>query len=277
MKRWVSVFALFLTTALLSAQVWAQSLNQFYFEENNALMWQQRYAAAPSGSWEEAQARQSRDMAIQRAVQNVNVYTFQGMDYRQIENFADQMSSKYNAAPSGGAIEGMYRQVRDVSYQAFNQALQSYVQYLNADWRQLLQLAQELDSKYNAAPSGSQKENAYNQARQTAYQRIPQAVNMELSGMYDFRSVETQADYFNSLYNAAPSGSLKENIFNQVRQMAYQQASSKFSQQAYSMPQYQLYQIQDEYNSKYNAARSGSLQESYYRQVRDVARSLIHM
>jgi hypothetical protein len=240
-------------------------------------MWQQRYAAAPSGSWEETQARQSRDMAIQRAVQNVTPYSFQGMDYRQIESFADQMTSKYNAAPSGGAIEGMYRQVRNTAYQAFNQALQMYVQYYNADWRQLLQLADQMDAQYMAAPSGSAKESAYRQARQTVYQRIPQAIDVEINNTWDYRQVETLADYLDSQYMAASSGSLRESVFRQARQSAYQSAGSKFSQQAYSMPQYQLYQIQDEYNQKYNAARSGSLQESYYRQVRDLARSLIHM
>lgn len=278
MSRVLSMFALFLTTVILSAQVWAQNfnqgLNQFYYEENNAIMWQQRFAAAPSGSWEEAQARQSRDIAIQRAVQAASPYAFQGMDWTQIENFADQMNGKFNAAPSGGAIEGMYRQVRDVAYQAFNQALQYYVQYYSADWRQLLNLAAQLDAKFNAAPSGSQKERAYDQARRLAYQRVPQSIEDELNRTWDYRSIETQAEYFTSQFNAAPSGSLKENIFNQARRSAYTHAFQKFSQQAYSMPAYQLWQIQEEYNSRFNAAPSGSLQEGYFRQVRDLARSL---
>lgn len=269
----MKVFALFLTTMILSVQVWAQSLNQFYYEESNALMWQQRYAAAPSGSWEEQQARQSRDMAIQRALQAASPYAFQGMDWTQIESFADQMNSKYAAAPSGGAIESMYRQVRDTAYQAFNQALHYYVQYYSADWRQLLNLAAQLDAKYSAAPSGSQKERAYNQARQLAYQRVPQSIEQELSQTWDFRALERHGEYFTAQYSAAPSGSLKENIFNQARRSAYNHAYQKFSQQVYSMPAYQLWQIQDEYHRRYTSAPSGSLQENYYRQVRDLARN----
>ncbi|MGZ3725462.1 MAG: hypothetical protein ACXWQQ_06665 [Pseudobdellovibrio sp.] len=271
-----TTFALVLINLFFALSAKAQNLNQFYTDESNANYYQQQYAAAPSGSWEESQARQSRDLAIQRAIQDVSTYSFQGMPWQQIESFADQLNQKYAAAPSGGAIESMYRQVRDTSYQAFNQALQSYVQCFSNDWRQVNDLALQMDQKYAAAPSGSQKESAYNQARQTLYQRIPSLVDQELSRMYNFRDAETMADYFSTQYVAAPSGSLKESIYLQVRNSAYSQAQQKFSQQAYSMGQQDLWQVQDEYNRKYTAAASGSTQESYYRQIRDTARSLIH-
>jgi hypothetical protein len=275
MKQVKFFFAVFLINTLFALHAWGQNLGQFYTEERNVIYYQQQYAAAPSGSWEENQARQSRDMAVQRAIQSVNSYTFQGVAWQQIEGFADQMNQKYAAAPSGSALESMYRQVRDTSYAAFNQALQYYVQYFSNDWRQIHDLALQMDQKYAAAPSGSQKERAYNQARQSAYQRIPQSVDQEVSRMYSFRDVERLGEYFTQLYSAAPSSSLKEGIYNQVRRSNYSQAAAKFSQQAYSMQQYELNQIQSEYNSRYSAAPSGSLQESYYRQVRDTARSLI--
>ncbi len=275
MKIKLTTFALVLINLFFAVNVWAQNLNQFYYEEGNATYWQQRYAAAPSGSWEETQARQSRDQAIQRAVQSVTPYSFQGTHWTQIESFADQMNQKYAAAPSGGAIESMYRQVRDVSYQAFNQELQNYVQYFSNEWRQINDLALQMDQKYAAAPSGSQKERAYDQARRAAYQRIPQAVDQELYRLWNFRDVENMADYFTSLYNAAPSGSLKESVYRQVKTSAYAQALQKFSQQAYSMSQQELWQVQDEYNRKYSAAASGSAVETYYRQIRDQARGLI--
>ena len=269
-------FALVLINLFFAMNVWAQNVNQFYTEEANANYWQQQYAAAPSGSWQESQARQSRDLAISRAVQSVTPYSFQGTPWQQIESFADQINQKYAAAPSGGAIESMYRQVRDVAYQAFNQELQNYVQYFSNDWRQINDLALQMDQKYAAAPSGSQKENAYNQARRTLYQRIPQAVDQEYSRMWNFRDAENMAVYFAGLYAAAPSGSLKESIYLQVRNSGYTQAQQKFSQQAYSMSQQELWQVQDEYDRKYAAAPSGSMQETYYRQIRDQARGLIH-
>lgn len=275
MKTVKNTLALVLINIFFAINVWAQNLNQFYYEESNVNYWQQRYAAAPSGSWEENQARQSRDQAIQRAIQAVNTYTFQGVHWTQIEQVAEQMNQKYAAAPSGSAIESMYRQVRDVTYQAFNQELQNYVQYFSNDWRQIHDLALQMDQKYAAAPSGSQKERVYNQARSTAYQRMPQAVDQEIYRLWNFREVENLAEYFSRLYSAAPSGSLKESVYRQIRTTSYTQASQKFAQQAYSMSQAELWQIQDEYNRKYSAAPSGSASESYYRQIRDQARSLI--
>lgn len=265
----------FLFNTVFAIQSWAQNVNQFYYEEQNAIYWQQQYAAAPSGSWEESHARSSRDLAVERAIQSVTAYSFQGWAWNQIEGFADQMNQKYAAAPSGGAIERMYRQVRDTSYAVFNQELQNYVMYFSNDWRQIHELALQMDQKYAAAPSGTQKERAYDQARRAAYQRIPQAVDQEMYRIWNFRELEQMGEYFNNLYAAAPSGSLKENVYNQIRRSAYNLAGSKFSQQAYSMQQYELMQIQQEYNNRYNSAPSGSLQENYYRQVRDTARSLI--
>jgi hypothetical protein len=275
MKNSIKIFATFLLTAFAALQVLGQNLNQFYYEENNALHWQQRYAAAPTGSWEEQQARQQRDMAIDRAIQNVSYYSFQGMHWSQIENFADQMNQKFSAAPTGGAIERMYRQVRDTSYQAFNSELQRYVQYFSNEWRQIHDLALQMDQKYAAAPTGSQKEKAYDQARRTAYQRMPQAVDQELYRTYNFRDAERLGEYFSQLYAVAPTGSLKESTYNQIRRSAFNQALQKFSQQAYSMPQQELWQIQEEYNRRFSAAPTGSAQEAYFRQIRDMARNSI--
>ena len=278
MRKISSLTAGLLISMLISVSVWAQTpaISQFFYEESNAISAQQRYAAAPSGSWEEGQYRMQRDQAIQRAVAAINSYsTFQGMFWNQIESFADQMNQRYAAAPSGSALESMYRQERDVSYQSFNQALQDYVLRFSNDWRQINDMALQMDQKYAAAPSGSQKERAYDQARRSLYQRIPQAVDQEMQRMWNFRDVEIYADYFSQQYAAAPSGSLKENIYNQVMRSAFSQAQIKFSQQAYSMSQQELWQLQDEYNRKFAAAPSGSLKESYYRQVRDQARSLI--
>lgn len=269
-------FMLATATLMLWSHTALAQLNQFYNEEQNAVSWQQRYASAPSGSWEEQQAQQARDQAIQRAIQAAGPYAYSGMNWTQIESFADQINQKYLAAPSGGAIEAMYRQVRDSGYQAFSQALQYYIQYNLTDWRQIHNVALQMDQKYLAAPSGSPKEQVYNQARNIAFQRLPQALQNEIYRLYNYRDIENLGEYFNSLYLAAPSGSLKENTYNQLRLMAYSQAVSKFTQQGYTFSQPQLMQIQGEFNNRYNAAPSGSSQEAYYRQIRDSARSLIH-
>lgn len=275
MNQLRTLTGIFMIAAFWASTTFAQSINQFYYEEQNALQWQQRYAAAPTGSWEEQQARQSRDIAIQRAIQSITPYAFNGMAWQQIESFGDQMNQKYAASPTGGAIESMYRQVRDTSYQAFSNELQRFVQYSTNDWRQVHDLGLQMDQKYAAAPTGSQKERIYDQARRIAYQRLPQTVDQSLQNVYNFRDAESFGEYFSRLYAAAPTGSLKESVYNQIRRNAYNQAVSRFSQQSYSMSQPELWQIQDEYNRRFSASPTGSLQESYNRQIRDRARSLI--
>ena len=102
MKRLTTILAGFLISILVSISAWSQSqgINQFYYEEGNAINLQQRYAAAPSGSWEEGQYRSQRDQAIQRAVSSINSYsTFQGIYWQQIENFADQVNQNKNIPP----------------------------------------------------------------------------------------------------------------------------------------------------------------------------------
>ncbi|MBY0451999.1 MAG: hypothetical protein K2P92_03115 [Bdellovibrionaceae bacterium] len=158
---------------------------------------------------------------------------------------------------------------------SFSNELQRFVQYSTNDWRQLHDLGLQMDQKYAAAPTGSQKERIYDQARRIAYQRLPQTVDQSLQNVYNFRDAESFGEYFSRLYAAAPTGSLKESVYNQIRRNAYNQAVSRFSQQSYSMSQQELWQIQDEYNRRFSASPTGSLQESYNRQIRDRARSLI--
>lgn len=57
-----------------------------------------------------------------------------------------------------------------------------------------------------------------------AYQRMPQAVDQELYRTYNFRDAERLGEYFSQLYNAAPTGSLKETTYNQIRRNAFNQA-----------------------------------------------------
>ncbi|MBC7465024.1 MAG: hypothetical protein H7256_03455 [Bdellovibrio sp.] len=52
------------------------------------------------------------------------------------------------------------------------------------------------NQKYAAAPSGSVKEKAYNDASRWAYQMMPNALAQELNQYQDFRQVEQLAAYF---------------------------------------------------------------------------------
>ena len=270
---------LFVISFLISLVAWSQTqgLNQFYYEEGNAISYNQKYNAAPSGSSDEAFFRNLRDQAIQRALYAIDHYsTFQGMAWYQIESFADQMNQKYNAAPSGSALERMYINVTNTSYAKFNQALHDYAYGYSINWRDIHELALQMDQKFNAAPSGSRKEQAYDQARRTLFQRLPEVLDQELQNVWNFREVESYAQFFEQKFNAASSGSLKERVYGQIFRSNYSLAQSRFSQQANSFTQQELWQIQDEYNNKFKSAPSGSVRENYFRQIRDQARSLIH-
>lgn len=275
----ISQFMLFVVSLLVTFSAWSQTqgINQFYYEEGNAVTYNKKYNAAPSGSSDEAFFRNLRDQAIQRAINAIDHYSaFQGMAWYQIESFADQMNQKYNAAASGSALERMYMLVMNTSYDRFNQALYDYAAVHSIDWRNVHDLALQMDQKYSAASSGSQKERAYDQARRTLYQRLPQALDQELQNVWNFRNVESYAQFFDQKYSAAPAGSLKESVYSQIFRSNYDLARNRFSQQAYSLTQQELWQIQEEYNNKYNSAPSGSVRENYFRQIRDQARSLIH-
>ncbi len=166
-------------------------------------------------------------------------------------------------------------QARQSAYAAFKQSLMLDVQNLSYDWRQLHDLALRLDQGYAAAPSGSAKESAYNEARRMAYQQLPAAVDYELPRYSDFRQVEQLALYFDQLYTQAPSGSLKESTYRQIETRVYNEAGNRAQYELSRYPQQALFQIQDEYNQKFNQASSGSLKEAYFRQVRDIARNLL--
>jgi hypothetical protein len=251
-------------------------LQDFSRSEQDAIYWNQRYNAAPSGSWEEAQARDAREQAIQRATSIISSpYAFDGLTSSEIESFAEDMNRKYNTAPSGSALERLYIQARTPAYNAFKRALQDDVWALSRDWRELHDLALRLDAQYSAAPSGSQKEAAYNDARRLAYQEMPRSVEAELPYYRDFQEVENLAAYFEGLYNAAPSGSLKESTYRQIQVRSYDEAGRRADRELRSYPYQSLQRVEAEYNQKYNAAPSGSLKEGYFRRVRDLARSLL--
>lgn len=251
----------------------AYGLQQFYILERDAVEWNRRFNAAPSGSFDERYAADQRDRAISSALNVIrDGHAFSYMSRVEIESFAEQMNQRFNAAASGSAIERFYSEATQIGLDSFNRTLEQDVRALSYDWRQLHQIALEMDQKFNAATSGSKKERAYDHARNTAFGMLTFSVQNELRRVYDFRMIEETALYFDQLFNAATSGSLKERTYDQIRRSAFQEAVARFQRNA---RQYDLYAIQEEYNRKFNSATSGSAKENYFRQIRDIARQLM--
>lgn len=248
-------------------------LQEYQQEEGNSIYWNQKFNAAPSGSWEEGYAREQRDQSIRRALGALRGYqVFDRMSSQEIEAFADEQNRKYQSAPSGSALETLYSQARNIGYDAFQRQLQVEVDNLRGDWRQLDQYGMNMDRKYQSAPSGSEKERAYDRARRTVYDRLPEAVRRELSRVYDFRSIEETGLYFIRKYNASPSGSVAEAAYRRTNDLAFTMASDRFEYSSRSYSQNDLYYIIEEYNRKYQSAPSSSRQERYFAQIRDIAR-----
>ncbi len=251
------------------------NLSQYYQAEQDAIYFNNLYNRAPSGSWEEQNAKQNRDRAIQNAVSIVSSsYTFSGMQYTEIERFSLEANTKYNQASSGSALERMYQQTRDYALNALTNEYQRVIQYTQNS-EQLIRFGNELRQKYNQASSGSALERAYKQGYTRAFQQLPQVVSMENNYKRDFREVEFAAINFNNLYNKASSGSLEESAYRTSSTNSFNQAIQMFQNQARYMYRNDLLNIQAEYDRKYNQASSGSTTESYYRSIRDTARSYI--
>ncbi len=251
-------------------------LQNFQRDEQDAIYWQQRYNAAPTGSWEESDARNRRDQSIQRALMSLrSPSAFQSLYSGQVEQFAAQMDQKYNAAQTGSALESMYREAQTLAYNGLRQALQIDLNNAAYDWRNLQDLALRFEQAYNQAATGSKKESAYRDVMSQAFQRLPQSVDQEIAGYWDFQQVEQVAFYFEQQYNAASTGSTKEATYRQIMTHSFDQAVSKAQSQLASYPAQSLYQIQAQYEQLYNQASTGSTKESYFRRIRDIARNLL--
>lgn len=254
----------------------SHKLRVFYYEEEGAIHWNNQYNAAPAGSWEEKHAKELRTENIRRALDIISDSSvFYDLYVDGIEHFADELDRKYQAAPSGSAMEGFYNQSRKIVYIEFNQALTLDIRNNYHDWRDLQLKAKELDRKYQQAPSGSEKERAYNQARQQAWSLLPEKVQRETYRLHNFRQIENLAVYFESEYQRATSGSIEERTDSQLRQSLFSSAIEQFRTEAYSYPYDALYQLQGEYEQRYQSSPSGSSLEKYCAQIRDIARTSI--
>jgi hypothetical protein len=287
----ISIFAVILSFSLqlLSLVAWGQGhpppyppppygspnygIQEYEVEEANAISWSRKYDQAPAGSWEEGYAQDQRDQSIRRALQAIRGYqVFDRMSSQDIERFADQQERKYQASPSGSALEYLYSQARDIAYEAFHRQLQWEVENFNRDWREMDQYALTLDQKYQATPAGSAKERAYDRARRTVFDRLPEVVRLELSQIYDFRNIEQVGIYFVSKYERSPSGSVAEVAYSRIYDMALPMAEDRFEYNSYSYSQNDLYYISEEYNRKFDSSPAGSRVERYYARIRDIAR-----
>lgn len=252
-------------------------LEPYYRAEHDMLYWNQVYQNAPSGSWEERDADLRRRQAGDQALQAISYGSLGQLSEYSVHQFGLENDQKFNAAPSGSMTEGFYRSARQLVWPAYVNNVRNTLVCFGLDWRSVINKGLELDQLYQAAPSGSMKEGAYRQAEQMTWAQANEVLYRDLSwGRYDFRGLEALGAEFQAGYAAATSGSMKEGFYDRARRTAYDSAYQTLSREIYSYSIQQLYGMEQEYNSRFQSAPSGSVQEAYYRRVRDLARQIIN-
>lgn len=251
------------------------ALEEFRRFESEVIHWNDRYRGAPSGSWEERHADQRRREAMADALSALRAGDLAGEDPARLEGFAREMAQKYRSAPSGSLLEQLYNEARRAAWEALRQSVERDLRRTR-DWREALREADRYDQLYRSAPSGSLEEQAYDSLRRVAWEQAQASLDQELSRPTDdFRGLERLAGEFDAGYRSASSGSRRESFYNGARRTAYDAAFGAFERWLGYSGSYEreLWQLEREYDSKYRSASSGSLAESYFRRVRDAARS----
>lgn len=248
-------------------QVFRQDIQSFEIEDR-------RYQSAPSGSYEEQLADQRRRAIADHAKSVIQQYdAFLNIRASENESVFNEFNSQYQAASSGSLRESIF----DVARRAAASGLQqnAILEIQSAyDYQQALRLTLIADQKYQAASSGSLIEGVFNQVRQNGFEISKQKLQDFLRyQLRDFREGERLFADFNGRYQSASSGSRVEDFYNFGRQQAAARTLEGFRSEAYRYSYNELRSLESEFNSKFQAASSGSLMESLYRQLRDEVRA----
>jgi len=253
-------------------------LQMFREQENQMISWQNIYYNSSSGSSREREANIKRrahaDAALSVIQNRDSLYRY---PHQTISNFADEMTNKLYNSSSGGVLEQTYRSALNISLQAFVEKGSENLRCETLSGEETLNGAIVYENLLYNASSGSAREFAFRQLRNLAYQTAGDKLEQEYRyGGMDFRSLQNQAIQMHNRYYNASSGSVAENLFRRVRDVALDAALETFRGQiAYiSMPQ--LAQLENEFQNQYYNASSGSKLESHYRSMRDQCRSEIN-
>lgn len=231
------------------------------------------YRSAPGGSWQEQRADRDRRDAYERGVAAARAISQTRVNPESLERFARDCDSKYRSAPGGSLSERMYDSARRDAWTAVDGAWRWELDD-ERFYEEVIRLGERFDAAYRSAPGGSVAERTYDSLRSYAWTRAAAALDLELSRPTDdFRTFERLGEEFQSAYRAAPGGSRKESFYDRARRRAFTAAAEAFGRYARYADRWELRNLENEYDGKYRAAPGGSPAESYYRRVRDEARS----
>nr|BFD62186.1 hypothetical protein BdHM001_08670 [Bdellovibrio sp. HM001] len=233
-------------------------------------LWSRRMDAAPGGSTQESFAAKELDRYVNDVLSILqNNHNQLSLAYMQeLFKFYNQ---KYNSAPSGSRPEAVYaklaRGFSDASVKVMNREMDCTIARMNGSSEQILNMLTGYIAAYNRAPSGSREEDNYRKLIVAAKAKVIPAYEKELERKYNFRQVVAELENFVAKYNAAPSGSISEDVYRQMILKARHRALDILKNQVSSMNAEQKYSLIEEFEGKYRRAPSGSIAEGFARDV----------
>lgn len=202
-------------------------------------------------------------------------YNYSIQEFSRNEIDAVNWDDAFRRARPGSWDQTYAVQNRDQSIRNALNALSGYRALEGIRSSELENLALDLDYKFRASRSGSALQSMYSNARNAVVEAFVQAEQIEAQYARDFRDNENEITRLDYAFRSARAGSTLESGYSRARSLVIQESLRLADSQLRYMGAQELYQIQDQYHRMYQSARAGSQLESYYRQVRDLARSLL--
>jgi len=253
------------------------TLARYNEQEAQFLTWERKYQVAPRSSYEEGVADQQRRYYGENAIALLSARDALAYYSRvELESFAERVNQSYRSAPSNTYLENFYYRSMNLAWAAYSFRAQTDMQCrTDYQWEQTVRDAESAYEKYRQAPSNTRKEQAHRDVSNAGWSTaLSQLDRYYSSRSYEnFRTFEYDGDRFYQAYRVAPSNTSKEQFYLNATRSAYHAAESAFRSQVYSLDSNTLLNLESEYNNRYRQAPSNSLQESYFRNIRDEARN----
>jgi hypothetical protein len=187
-------------------------------------------------------------------------------EFYRIERTFISADRTYREAPGGSYTESSADYDRRTAYNNGLALLTRIGEVNDTDSQALERFAKDMNDKYQRAPSNSLLESLYDQARRAAWPEVVQRTEAELRNS-DWRTIVDEAAQFDKRYQAAPSNSLEESTYNQLRSYAWPLAADYVSRDVSRQDYGTLRRLEAEFDNGYRAAPSNSASETFYRRA----------
>ncbi len=207
------------------------------------------------------------------AIHSANASDYEISQFRQAIQQIQMYEQQYQAAPSGSWQEQQANQGRVQAEANAEAVINSPYAFQGFNSSQDQNLMNEFNNGYQAAPSGSLIERAYRAARDVATRAFSQTLTNEqmyqLQSAYDYNQALQLTLNAENQYQAAPSGSTVEAVYNNIRAQGWTITNQKFQQFASQLQDFhQTETLYFQFENQYQAAASGSKIEAFYNQGR---------